>query len=36
MECLMNDVVDYDAIKTIEPFTGLLNHIKKLDPNENL
>jgi serine/threonine-protein kinase RsbW len=35
MECLMNDVVDYNAIKTIEPFTGLLHHIKKLDPNEN-
>ena len=35
MECLMNEVVDYEEIKTIEPFTGLLNYIKKLDPNEN-
>ena len=35
MECLMNDVVDYDALKTIEPFTALLNHVRKLDPNEN-
>ena len=35
MECLMNDVVDYNAVKTIEPFTGLLNQIKRLDPNEN-
>ena len=34
MECLMNDVVDYEAIKTIEPFTSLLNHVRKLDPNE--
>ena len=34
MECLMNDVVDYNAIKTIEPFTNLLNHIRRLDPNE--
>jgi len=35
MECLMNDVVDYDAIKTIEPFTGLLQHVRQFDPNEN-
>lgn len=35
MECLMNEVVDYEAIKTIEPFTGLLEHIRKMDPNEN-
>jgi serine/threonine-protein kinase RsbW len=35
MECLMSDVVDYDAIKTIEPFTNLLNWIRKLDPNED-
>ena len=34
MEWLMNDVVDYEIIKTIEPFTTLLNHIKTLDPNE--
>jgi len=34
MECLMNDVVDYEAIKTIEPFTSLLNHVRRLDPNE--
>ena len=35
MESLMNEVVDYEAVKTIEPFTSLLNHIRKLDPNEN-
>jgi serine/threonine-protein kinase RsbW len=34
MECLMNDVVDYDTVKTIEPFTSLLHHIRRLDPNE--
>jgi serine/threonine-protein kinase RsbW len=35
MECLMNDVVNYGEIKTVEPFTSLLEHIRKLDPNEN-
>jgi len=34
MECLMNDIVDYESIKTVEPFTNLLEHIRKLDPNE--
>ena len=34
MECLMNEVVDYEAIKTIEPFTSLLNYVRRLDPNE--
>jgi hypothetical protein len=35
MECLMNDVMDYEALKTVEPFSNLLKHIRKLDPNEN-
>jgi len=35
MECLMNDIVDYETIKTIEPFTRLLEHIRKFDPNEH-
>ena len=36
MECLMNEIVDYEAIKTVEPFTSLLEHVRKFDPNENI
>ena len=34
LECLLNEVVDYDEMQTIEPFTTLLAQIRKLDPNE--
>ncbi|MDL2243103.1 ATP-binding protein [Bacteroidales bacterium OttesenSCG-928-K03] len=34
MECLLNEIVDYDGLKTIEPFTSLLNNIRKFDYNE--
>jgi len=33
-ECLMNEVVDYDALKTIEPYTSILKIVRSLDPNE--
>ena len=35
LECLLNEVVNYDEFQTIEPFTGLLDQIRKLDPNES-
>ena len=34
LACLLNEVVDYDEMQTIEPFTTLLAQIRKLDPNE--
>lgn len=35
MEYLISEVVNYDNVTTIEPFTTLLNQIKSLDPNKN-
>lgn len=34
MQCLLGGIVDYDTLRTIEPFTTLLQHIRGLDPNE--
>ncbi len=34
MQCLLSDVVDYDALHTIEPFTTLSSYVRGLDPNE--
>ena len=34
-ECLLNEVMDYDSVKTIETFTPILNIIKTLDPDKN-
>lgn len=34
MQNLMAQAVDYDALQTVEPFTGLLERIRTLDPNE--
>lgn len=33
-ECLMNEVIDYDALQTIEPYTSILKIVRALDPNE--
>lgn len=34
MERLLAHAVDYGELKTVEPFTGLIESIRKLDPNE--
>lgn len=35
MQCLLSDVVDYNSLQTIEPFTTIVNKIRNLDPNES-
>lgn len=34
MQCTLSDVVEYDKLCTIEPYSSMLSQIKLLDPNE--